>query len=180
MRIALSSNIEAAFTISKVPRVPDELLLPLSLDAVVGSSDARHGNHNHAIWTVYLDTVRTAPFRYSNIKSNQRRAYNAARARLQIVDYSTPTDVLLMNEAGMIMETSISTVYIKRDGKWITPSLASGCQVGTTRRWALDQGYCVEEDIHIDSLEGEQLCIISNGVKGFALGCIVDSNRPKP
>lgn len=91
------------------------------------------------------------------------------------MDYALLADVLLVNEAGNIMETSISTVYVEKGGRWITPTLRSGCQAGTTRRWALAMGYCIEEDVQASDVS-DAICIISNGVRGFAVGRIKKQN----
>lgn len=157
-----------------MPEIRPELLLPISLDDLV-DQQAVIGHSDHGIWTIYTDSQRTPASEYSTIKSNQRTDYDEARARLHIIGYTSPCDVLLINQDGYITETSISTIYIRQAGRWVTPTLNSGCQAGTTRRWALERGYCTEQDIHVNDL-GICVCIVSNGVKGFALGRIIDTS----
>ena len=153
-----------------MPEVPLELLLPNSFASVLDSQPSTSGTDGMS-WTIYKDIERTPSFEISAVKSNQRSFYDDARARLHINDYISPFDVLLINEGGCIMETSISTIYVKQAGRWVTPTLASGCQAGTTRRWAIDNNYCEEQDVHVDQLV-DRVCIVSNGVKGFAGGRI--------
>lgn len=52
--------------------------------------------------------------------------------------------------------------------------------MGTTRRWTLERGVCVEEEVMLDGedgvKDGEEVWL-SNGVKGFGLGRVVRSTR---
>ena len=55
-------------------------------------------------------------------------------------------------------------------GTWVTPGGASGGLQGTTRRWALEQGLCVEGIVHRDSIKNGEVICFSNAVKGFFHG----------
>ncbi|PBP17021.1 aminodeoxychorismate lyase [Diplocarpon rosae] len=124
-------------------------------------------------WDVIPDTARTTPSPYTRYKTTSRDAYDAARVRVGIEDVAEKREVVLVSERdGELMEGSLTTVFFWREGKWMTPPVSSGGQMGTTRRWALEQGHCVEGVVKLDSLvEGEE-CWISNGVRGFQLGKI--------
>lgn len=50
----------------------------------------------------------------------------------------------------------------------------SGGQRGTTRRWALRSGHCMEEIVDRSSVKVGELVWVSNGVRGFHIGKIVD------
>ncbi|OJD09721.1 hypothetical protein AJ78_08962 [Emergomyces pasteurianus Ep9510] len=56
---------------------------------------------------------------------------------------------------------------------WVTPPLASGGNAGTSRRYALAAGACVEEVVRVEELRGwegngkEGWVWLSNGVRGF-------------
>ncbi|OWP06117.1 hypothetical protein B2J93_1874 [Marssonina coronariae] len=122
-------------------------------------------------WDVIPDTARTAPSSYTGYKTTNRDAYDAARARVGIQDVAETREVVLVSERnGEIMEGSLTTVFFWRGGKWTTPPVSSGGQIGTTRRWALEKGHCVEGVVKLDSLIDGEECWISNGVRGFQLG----------
>ncbi|KKK18242.1 hypothetical protein P175DRAFT_0502028 [Aspergillus ochraceoroseus IBT 24754] len=132
-------------------------------------------------WRVYIDTESTTPSAFTTHKTTARDFYTAARLRSGIISPQDDAEVLLVNPRGEIMEGSITTPFFKRRGdnlehnaaEWITPPLASGGNAGTTRRYALVQGFCTEQTIAAtDLVEGEE-CLLSNGVRGFIYGRIV-------
>ena len=98
--------------------------------------------------------------------------YDSARSRAGLGGPSAEAEVLLVNHKGQIMEGSMTTPYFRREGRWITPPLSSGGQAGTTRRWALEKGLCVEQVIEAEELEDGEDVWISSGVRGFRRGKI--------
>ncbi|KAH8786110.1 aminotransferase [Hyaloscypha finlandica] len=122
-------------------------------------------------WDIIPDSVRTKPSPYTSYKTTNRDMYGAARERVGIKDMTEKREVLIVSEKdGEIMEGSLTSVFFWRNGKWTTPPVASGGQVGTTRRWALAKGFCVEGVVTADSLKDGEECWISNGVRGFQWG----------
>ncbi len=118
-------------------------------------------------WTVVLDYQRTAPSPFTTYKTLERKDYIASRARAKILSFQKPREVLLVNRDEEIMEGSLTSVYFYRGGRWVTPPLTSGGQAGTTRRWALKQGLCVEEVVLASDVKDGEECYLSNGVRGF-------------
>jgi 4-amino-4-deoxychorismate lyase len=94
--------------------------------------------------------------------------YDCSRKRVGIASFAEKKEVLLWNSDGDIMEGSITSIYIWRNEEgWITPELESGCQAGTTRRWALKQGIATPGVVKHDELKPGIWVVLSNGVKGF-------------
>ena len=138
----------------------------------VGEGDSVHGDPDTSdIWEIIPDTVRTTPSPYTTYKTTSRDMYTTARERVGIKDMAEKKEVLIISDKdGEIMEGSLTSVFFWRNGKWTTPPISSGGQDGTTRRWALEKGFCIEGVVRVDELvEGEE-CWISNGVRGFSLG----------
>jgi 4-amino-4-deoxychorismate lyase len=108
----------------------------------VGEGDAVHGDPPMIeAWDVVPDTVRSMPSPYTSYKTTNRDLYVAARQRVGIKDMAEKKEVLIISEKdGEIMEGSLTSVFFWKDGKWTTPPVSSGGQVGTTRRWALEKG----------------------------------------
>lgn len=132
-----------------------------------------HTNPDPPVWRVYVDTESTIPSGFTTHKTTARDDYMAARLRAGI---NLPTDlaeVLVVNPNDEVMEGSITTPYFLRDHMWITPPLSSGGNAGTTRRYALSQGFCLEHTISRDELVDGELCWLSNGVRGFIRGQII-------
>ena len=108
----------------------------------VGDGDAVHGDPPMVeAWEVVSDTVRTKPSPYTSFKTTNRDMYTNARGRAGIKDLAEKKEVLIISEEnGEIMEGSLTSVFFWREGKWTTPPVSSGGQIGTTRRWALAKG----------------------------------------
>jgi 4-amino-4-deoxychorismate lyase len=62
-------------------------------------------------------------------------------------------------------------------GRWghsvRSAKVGAGGQRGTTRRWALGQGMCMEEPVSVDTVEVGEDVWVSNGVRGFGFGRVV-------
>ncbi|KAL8422092.1 hypothetical protein RB596_002724 [Gaeumannomyces avenae] len=155
------------------------LLPPPSESSGVASPGSDSAPAKEPVYTVVADLEQTAQSEYTHYKTTKRDMYDAARLRAGIA--MPEKEVLLVNSAnGNIMEGSLTTPYLWRGGRWVTPPVTpkfspnkgSGGQDGTTRRWSLARGLCVEEAINASTLtEGEE-CWISNGVRGFMFGRI--------
>ena len=70
------------------------------------------------------------------------------------------------------MEASITTPYFWRAGNWVTPSAVQGGNLGTTRRWALQRGLCVEGTVKRESVSKGERIWLSNGVRGWGWGSV--------
>lgn len=62
-------------------------------------------------------------------------------------------------------------------GRWghsvRSAKVGAGGQRGTSRRWALGKGYCMEEPISVDTVSVGEGVWVSNGVRGFGWGRVV-------
>ena len=184
VKVTLSKEGQFGYETSPVPEVLLANLFPALIPppsdetgAVSQGSDAAPSRD--PVYKVVADLEQTAQSEYTHYKTTKRGMYDAARERAGIA--LLEKEVLLVNAAnGDIMEGSVTTPYLWRGGRWVTPPVAlrfspgqgSGGQDGTTRRWSLERGLCIEEAINVSTLtEGEE-CWISNGVRGFMFGRI--------
>ncbi|EER25645.1 hypothetical protein D8B26_000034 [Coccidioides posadasii str. Silveira] len=178
MRILLDQegDIKAEFTPLTAP-LPGALFLP----ALDGPSHPFSSAPSYPSWVLRLDSQPTQPSPFTRHKTTQRELYDAARKRAGIKSPQQTVEVLLYSPSGEVMEGSITTPYFRRsrihsgrgghgqelEEVWVTPPLSSGGNAGTTRRYALEEGLCVEEVVGVDDLvDGEEVWL-SNGVRGF-------------
>ncbi|KAJ5266854.1 hypothetical protein N7478_009662 [Penicillium angulare] len=126
-------------------------------------------------WRVYLDSKATFPSGFTAHKTTARDDYTDARLRSGITTATQTDEVLIVNNNGEVMEGSITTPYFRQRGgsSWITPPLKCGGNAGTTRRYALAQGFCTEQVITASELVDGEECWLSNGVRGFIRGVVV-------
>lgn len=63
-------------------------------------------------------------------------------------------------------------------GRWghsiRSAKVGAGGQRGTSRRWALGKGFCMEEPVGIDTVKVGEGVWVSNGVRGFGFGRVVE------
>ena len=71
------------------------------------------------------------------------------------------------------MEGSITTPYFWRNERWITPATECGGNQGTTRQWALDTKLAVAGIVLMTEIRTGEIILLSNGVRGFGFGKIV-------
>ncbi|KIJ36987.1 hypothetical protein M422DRAFT_178757, partial [Sphaerobolus stellatus SS14] len=81
-------------------------------------------------------------------------------------------EVLLYDEGGWIMEGSVRNVAFWRDNRWVTPPLHRGGLNGVVRRWLLENGRVIEEDVRKEDVRVGEVVLLSNGVEGCSLGVV--------
>ncbi|KAL2006909.1 hypothetical protein VTN00DRAFT_9577 [Thermoascus crustaceus] len=186
LRVALDAN--GTCSVDVHPTAP--LCSPLVL--LVPSSTAPEDGTTPqpaAPWRLYIDSQPTTPSAFTTHKTTARDEYTAARQRAGITSPQEPAEVLVVNGKGEIMEGSITTPYFRRRRRrsaagsavdeetktpvWVTPPLSSGGNAGTTRRYALERGFCVEQVVRAEELVDGEQCWLSNGVRGFMRAVIV-------
>ena len=156
-----------------IPSAPIELLFPITFNW--SSSEVLQKLSENPPWKVFLDRQPTPSTIFTSYKTNRRDMYNAARSR-SLPDgntMSSAVEVVMYNMEDDVTEGSLTSLYFQRKGRWVTPPSSTGCQRGTTRRWALEKGLCVEESIKPDSLIRGEIIIVSNGARGFNIGKMV-------
>ncbi|MGR9605331.1 chorismate-binding protein [Pandoraea sputorum] len=144
VRLALSHNGTAAIT--------HGVLSPLHGDAVkVLLADAAQTTRADDLFLRHKTTVRA---RYD-------AAWKAAEAQGAF-------DVLFFNDRGELTEGGRSTVFVKRNGIWMTPPLSSGVLPGVMRSVLLDDPSwaAVEAVITRDDLRSAQAIVVCNALRG--------------
>lgn len=178
-QFGLESSVVPATSLANL--FPQQLVGPSE-----SSSDDGHGTLLGQLrlsppYVVHLDDRVTCRSEYTHYKTTKREMYDQARARAGLKPTDATKEVLVVDEAtGSIMEGSLTTPYFLRGGRWVTPPVAakfstedgSGGQDGTTRRWALERGLAVEEEVKARDVADGEAVWLSNGVRGFVFGKI--------
>lgn len=170
-------------------------------------------------YVVKLDTQPTPTSAFTVLKTTAREHYDASRARALPANPSGApyAEVLLYNSVNELTEGTLTTIYVSRGGRWVTPpvgvpageftaetlkelnegenldegelrkpfagrwghsvrsaKVGAGGQRGTSRRWALKKGFCMEEPVSVSTVEVGEGVWVSNGVRGFAFGRVVE------
>ncbi len=95
-------------------------------------------------------------------KTTRREVYNRRRRRFPDAD-----DVVMVNERGECTEVTTANLAIQRQGRWVTPPLASGCLPGIAREMLLERGALVEAVVLVADLESAEDIAVFNSLRGW-------------
>jgi len=98
-------------------------------------------------------------------KTTNRAFYDDTRMRYQAA--TGCQEVLFENENGYLTEGSYMTLFVKKDGRLLTPALHHGLLPGTFRAGLLERGLAVEADLTRDDLETAEEVMVGNSVRGL-------------
>lgn len=189
-------------------------------DSLPSQSSSQPNNDDPSTWLIRLDTSLTPSSPFTLLKTTVRDIYNASRQRALPTNPLAPknVEVMLYNECNELTEGSITSLYLFRGGRWVTPpvgvpagsftsstlksteeggerwdegelrkpfagrwghsvrsaKVGAGGQRGTTRRWALGMGMCMEEPVSVDTVRVGEGVWVSNAVIGFGFGRVVE------
>ena len=112
------------------------------------------------------DTTMSSVDRLLGHKVTRRKLYEQAWLAAEKLG---AFDALFINEQGFVTEGGRSNVFIKKDGRWLTPPLASGCLPGVMRSIVLKDAkyHAAEQNItRADILSAEEV-IFTNALRGI-------------
>jgi para-aminobenzoate synthetase/4-amino-4-deoxychorismate lyase len=112
------------------------------------------------------DTTMSSVDRLLGHKVTRRKLYDQAWLAAEKLG---AFDALFINEQGFVTEGGRSNVFIKKDGRWLTPPLASGCLPGVMRSIVLKDAkyHAAEQNItRADILSAEEV-IFTNALRGI-------------
>lgn len=116
-----------------------------------------------------VDTERVRPEDpFLHHKTTNRAVYLEARKRFPDAD-----DVIMVNRAGHVTETTIGNLAILHDGRWVTPPTADGLLGGVRRAALLSSGDLTEQSVTVDELLAAEAVARINAVRGWESGRLV-------
>ena len=133
-------------------------------DVVILAVDASHPVSPESIWQQH--------------KTNRRATYDEARSRHPAAD-----DVVLVNDRGDIVETTIASLLVCVDGAWYTPALVSGCLPGIGRGHELAHSSVTERILtpaDLQPLGGDRGCEFPAGKTPGRAASLARDVRARP
>ena len=133
---------------------------------VVAIQDLQPGPILWASDLLASDTTMSSADRLLGHKVTRRKLYDQAWLAAEKLG---AFDALFINEQGFVTEGGRSNVFIKKDGRWLTPPLASGCLPGVMRSIVLrDAKYqAIEQNITRTDVLGADEVIFTNALRGI-------------
>lgn len=176
VRIAYKRDGVLSLMSAPRPTIPGVQYFPLSLlpPDVEPSVEAEI-----PIIPVHLDPGHVKASLFTKHKTSYRGEYNEARARVGFNDTVAFTmgEMLLQNERGEITGGGVTSVYFWRQGKWIAPAAETGCKLGVSRRWALENAGVKEGIVMAKDVQEGEIVWLSSAVGGFRRGMVTLKRR---
>ena len=95
-------------------------------------------------------------------KSSNRVLYDAERANLP----DGIDELVYLNERNEVCEGTITNIFVKIEGHWLTPPLSSGCLPGVLRRKKIEDASCKVKIITFSDLQGAEKITVGNALRG--------------
>ena len=101
-------------------------------------------------------------------KTTRRGEYARRAARHPGAD-----DVVLVNERGLVTETTIAALAVRLDERWWTPPLSDGCLPGVERGRLVDAGELRERSLSVDELSRAEALAVVSSLRGWRAAVLV-------
>ena len=95
-------------------------------------------------------------------KSSNRGLYDAERANLP----DGVDEFIYINERNEVCEGTITNIFVKVAGHWLTPPLSSGCLPGVLRRKKIEDASCKVKIVTLSDLQGAEKITVGNALRG--------------
>ena len=118
---------------------------------------------NPSVWRVVVSPLRLdSADLWVRIKTSHRPIYDRARAALP----DGVDEAILLNEQGEVCEGTITSLFLRRGNRLLTPPLACGLLPGVLRRSLIEAGQAEEARLLPDDLQGGDL-FMGNALRGL-------------
>jgi para-aminobenzoate synthetase / 4-amino-4-deoxychorismate lyase len=104
-------------------------------------------------------------------KTVHREVYDGARARHPGTD-----DVVLVNDRGELVETTIASLAVRLDGVWCTPPLDAGALPGVERAIRVERGELVERTLRAADLDRADGVAVLSSLRGWRTATVVHTH----
>jgi para-aminobenzoate synthetase / 4-amino-4-deoxychorismate lyase len=95
-------------------------------------------------------------------KTTRREPYDRRRRHRDDVD-----DVILVNDRGEVTESTVASLAVRIDGRWVTPPIDAGLLPGTYRAVLIQEGRLEERRVRVqDLLDAKEVALVSS-VRGW-------------
>ena len=95
-------------------------------------------------------------------KSSNRALYDAERANLP----DGIDEFIYLNERNEVCEGTITNIFVKKAGQWLTPPISSGCLPGVLRRKKIEDGSCKVKIVTFSDLHDAEKITVGNALRG--------------
>jgi para-aminobenzoate synthetase/4-amino-4-deoxychorismate lyase len=101
-------------------------------------------------------------------KTSRRAPYDRRRQKRPDVD-----DVILVNDRGLVTESTIANLAVELDGIWVTPPVSSGLLPGTYRAVLVRERRLAERPVTMDELRRATEIALVSSARGWRPATLV-------
>lgn len=107
-----------------------------------------------------------------NAKTSERDFYARAHAYAQ---QNSCDDVIILNEKGRVVETTIFNIFILKENILYTPPLSDMPVKGVMRSWMMSRSVfpIVEKSLSVEELYNADQIFLTNAVRGIQIGQLI-------
>ena len=165
-----ASNLKFKFEIIKIKEKILEInsqsrlrcRLTLRLDGTINLTTAPL-SPNSKSWVLGLsDSILSSSDPWLLHKSSNRVLYDAERENLP----DGIDEFIYLNERNEVCEGTITNIFVKIAGQWLTPPLSSGCLPGVLRRKKIEDASCKVKIVTFSDLQDAQKITVGNALRG--------------
>jgi para-aminobenzoate synthetase / 4-amino-4-deoxychorismate lyase len=121
-----------------------------------------------------VDAAMTWPHHKTTDRGPYSRRLAAARRTRPDVD-----DVVLVNTAGELTETTIASLAVRLDGRWCTPPLGGGALPGVGRAVLVERGDLVERVLRPEDLDRADGLAVVSSLRGWRPAVLAEALTPR-
>jgi para-aminobenzoate synthetase / 4-amino-4-deoxychorismate lyase len=141
------------------------LLLDASGNTTLSHEHFTEDSESAALSAVLSPTSTNSTDVFLRHKTTNRERYNREYAQARADGFD---EVIYINERGEVTEGAISNIFIRQDGKLLTPPLTSGVLPGIYRRHLLETNPAAEERVlTLRDLETAEAVFLCNALRGL-------------
>jgi len=166
---------DAAASFSGPQRV--RLLLNAAGDISVTATDLTPVDSTTVFNLAIASETTQSGNRFLYHKTTNRFFYDDTRTRYQAE--TGCQEVLFENENGFLTEGSYMTLFLRKEGRLMTPALRHGLLPGTFRAGLLERGLAVEADLTRDDLASADEILLGNSVRGLVRTRLLALEEPR-
>ena len=147
---------------------------PVSLSDFITAEGCEGRTRCRVEYTSVVEKVEYFPYRIRDVKTLQLVNDDAAEYAFKYADRCVPdrnfalrgnADDVVIVKSGMLTDTSIANIALRKDGKWYTPKYP--LLKGTRRAMLLSEGLIEEDIIMADSIYEYEKVRLFNAMIGF-------------
>ena len=103
-----------------------------------------------------------SPYRFH--KTTRRKIFDRER---NLYTHQGYYEVLFVNTVGLVTEGAVSNLFIRQNGRLVTPPVSCGLLAGTYRRMLLEKGRAEEQILSVQDVLAARKVYVANSVRGL-------------